>query len=449
MTDSPGGAPGQTHGDRSPRYQRGSLTLTGAVAMGTGVMIGAGIFALTGQVAELAGEWFPVAFLAAAAVAAFSAYTYVKLSNAYPSAGGIAMFLEKAYGRTMTTGAGALLMYFSMVINESLVARTFGTYTLQLFDSGGRVWLVPALGVGLLSFAFVVNVLGNRFVQTLSFFMAFLKIGGIATFAVAGLWISGVSLPSPASSTAGTDVGSFIGAVALAILAFKGFTTITNSGGEVQNPHKNVGRAIVISLCICTAVYFLTALAVGSSLTIEEIVRARDYALAEAARPAFGTYGLWFTVLFAIIATVSGVVASVFAVSRMLAMVTEMGLVPHSHFGMPGSIQRHALVYTVLAAMALTVFFDLGRIAALGAIFYIVLDFAVHWGVFRRLRSEIGASALVLIVAMLLDVVVLAALLAIKASTDLLVIYAAVAGMALIFAGERLFLRARPSAPRE
>ena len=78
--------------NRVPQYTEGSLTLLGAVALGTGVMIGAGIFALTGQVAELAGTWFPIAFLAAAVVTAFSAYSYVKLANAYPSAGGIAMF---------------------------------------------------------------------------------------------------------------------------------------------------------------------------------------------------------------------------------------------------------------------------------------------------------------------------------------------------------------------
>ena len=48
---------------------------------------------------------------------------------------GIAMFLKKAYGRGLMTGACALLMFFSMVINESLVARTFGTYVLQLFDT--------------------------------------------------------------------------------------------------------------------------------------------------------------------------------------------------------------------------------------------------------------------------------------------------------------------------
>ena len=74
------------------------LSLLGSVSLGTGVMIGAGIFVLMGQVAELVGELFPLAFLAAAIVIGFSAYSYVKFSNAYPSSGGIAMFMRKAYG---------------------------------------------------------------------------------------------------------------------------------------------------------------------------------------------------------------------------------------------------------------------------------------------------------------------------------------------------------------
>ena len=82
-----------------------SLSLWGAVSMGTGVMIGAGIFALTGQIAELAGTWFPLAFIVAAVIAGFSAYSYIKMAQKYPSAGGIAMFLKKAYGRGLMTGA--------------------------------------------------------------------------------------------------------------------------------------------------------------------------------------------------------------------------------------------------------------------------------------------------------------------------------------------------------
>ena len=185
------------------------------------------------------------------------------------------------------------------------------------------------------------------------------------------------------------------------------------------------------------------AFAIGSSLPLERIVAAKDYALAEAAEPALGRTGFYLTVALALVATASGLVASMFAVSRMLAMLTDMKLVPHSHFGMPGDIQKHTLVYTIVAAMLLTVFFDLVRIASLGAIFYIVMDIAVHWGILRHLRNEVGASPAILVTAIVLDVAVLGALLIVKAKTDMLVVYAAAVGILLIFAGERLFLRAR------
>jgi amino acid transporter len=384
-----------------------------------------------------------LAFLVAAIVVGFSAYSYIKMANAYPSAGGIAMFLEKAYGRGTVTAACALLMYLSMVINESLVARTFATYTLQLFDVGSRTWLVPVLGVSVLFFAFLVNILGNKFIQTFSFFMAFIKIGGLVLLAMGGLYASGLSFESISVQPQDSTFTGFLGAVALGILAYKGFTTITNSGGEIQEPHKNVGRAIMISIAICIAVYLLVAFAVGGNLTIDQIVQSKDYALAEAARPAFGQSGLWITVGFAIVATVSGVIASVFAVSRMLAMLTDMKLVPHSHFGMPGDVQKHTLVYTIVFAMMLTVFFDLGRIASLGAIFYIVMDMVIHWGVLKHLRKEVQANAFILVTAIFLDAVVLGALLWIKAQSDMMVIYAAIVGMIAVFAGERWFLNGK------
>lgn len=424
-----------------PDYRKDSLTLWGAVSMGTGVMIGAGILALTGQMAELAGSVFPFVFLAAAIVTAFSAYSYVKLSNAFPSAGGIGMFLEKAYGRTTMTAASALLMYFSMVINESLVARTFGTYTVQLFDFPADSWAIPALGVALLIFAFLLNVSGNRMIGLFSLIMAFVKIGGILAFALAGLWLADFSFESITTSTEQSSVTGFVAAMALAILAYKGFTTITNSGSEIVDPHRNVGRAIVISIVICVVIYFLVALAVATNLPIAEIIAAKDFALAQAARPAFGDYGLWFTVVLAIVATISGVIASVFAVSRMLAMLTDMKLVPHSHFGMPGDIQKHTLVYTIVIAIFLTIFFDLSRIASLGAIFYIVMDMAVHWGVFRHLREEIGANPFILLAAIVFDAVVLIAFLAVKASSDVLIIYASIVAILAIFTGEKFFLR--------
>ncbi|MBO6761719.1 MAG: APC family permease, partial [Roseivirga sp.] len=278
------------------QYNKNSLSLTGAVALGTGVMIGAGIFALLGQVAELSGTFFPVAFIFGSIISGFSAYSYIKVSNKYPSAGGIAMILKKSYGKTTITAAASLLMAFSMIINESLVARTFGTYVLQLFDVDNSELLVPILAVALIVIAFLVNISGNNFIGKSSLVMAILKIGGIVIFALGGLWATGFSLDDvvEAQKSENYSAVSYLGALALSILAFKGFTTITNSGGEITKPNKNVGRAIIISLAICLVTYMLVALAVSANLTIPEIIEAKDYALAEAARPAFGKYGVWF-----------------------------------------------------------------------------------------------------------------------------------------------------------
>ncbi|AMG75171.1 Amino acid permease [Sphingopyxis granuli] len=432
-----------SHGDGGGGDREGSISLSGAVAMGTGVMIGAGIFALTGQIAELAGPLFPLSFIAGALVTALAAYSYIKMSNAWPSSGGIAMILQKAYGPGTVAASASVLMALSMVINESLVARTFATYALRPFGQETNGLLLSILALCLIVFAYVVNAAGNRSVSTASLVMSGIKIGGIAIFAIAALWVSGFGGGAFGQAESGFEGMGFVASIAFSILAFKGFTTITNSGGEIVDPHRNVGRTIMIAIGICVVTYLLVAVAVGSSLSIEGIVEARDYSLAAAAEPALGPAGFWFTVVIAITATASGVVASVFAVSRMLTMLTEMKLIPHSHFGMTGPLRSHLLVYTVVLAGTLAVLFDLTRIAALGAFFYLVMDMLVHWGVFRYLRRDVGAKAAILLAAIAADGVVLAAFSWVKLKSDpMIVIYAAI-GIVLVFAGEHLFLQRR------
>lgn len=427
---------------------KGSISLSGAVGMGTGVMIGAGIFALTGQIAQLAGPYFALSFVLGAIITSFSAYSYIKMSNAWPSSGGVAMILQKAYGPGAIAAAAALLMALSMVISESLVAQTFATYVLRPFDlSSGP--LVPLLAVGVILFAFLVNISGNRSVGLLSIIMAVVKIGGIAVFGIVALWAGGFSFPNASSSAVGFDATGFVASVALSILAFKGFTTITNSGGEITDPHRNVGRTIMISIVICVVIYLLVALAVGSNLTIDQIVAAKDYSLAEAAAPAFGQAGFYFTVLLAAVATASGVLASVFAVSRMLAMLTDMKMIPHRHFGMSGPVRSHTLVYTVVMASILAVFFDLSRIASFGAFFYLIMDMLVHWGVFRHLRHEIGANGIILMCALAFDAVVLAAFTTMKLGSDPMIVVLAAVAIGAVFMFQRIYLKQWYVAPSD
>lgn len=395
------------------------LSLTGSVALGTGVMIGAGIFALVGQVAELAGGWVPWAFLAGAVVVAFSSYSYIRYSATNPTSGGIAMLLKAAYGPGVVAGSFSLFMYVSMILAESLLGRTFGTYVLRPFGMQDSAVWVPVLAVAAIVAAALVNLVGNRWVERSATVTAAIKIGGIGALAIAGILAAGASslggLFTAAERTAPeSGWAGFLAGVALCILAYKGFTTITNQGADLRDPERNIGRSIMIAIGLCTVLYLLITVAVTGSLTVPEIVQARDYALAEAAEPLFGPWGVRLTVLVAVVATLSGLVASLFAVSKLYDMLRDMGQVP----GLPGRQEHQSLYITASLAVVMAAFFDLSQIASLGAILYLTMDIAIHYGIIRHLRDDVGARTWIPWVAIVLDVAVLVPFVLLKAQSD-------------------------------
>src|SRR5699024_1539098 len=228
----------------------------------------------------------------------------------------------------------------------------------------------------------------------------------------------------------------------LCILAYKGFTTITNHGGDLKNPKRNIGRSIIISIALCTALYLLITVAVTASLTVPEIIEARDYALAEAAQPMFGDWGMRITVLIAVVATLSGLNARLFSVSKLYDMLRERGQAP----GLPGRPGHQSLYITAGLAIVMAAFFDLSQIASLGAILYLAMDIAIHFGIIRRLKNDVAANSWIPLLAIILDLAVLVPFLLTKSQSDpfTLVITALVA---LAVAGQDV-LDSRKGRPR-
>jgi amino acid transporter len=103
------------------------MTVRGAAFLGVGAMVGAGIFALLGQVAVVAGSAVWLSFLLAGIVAALLGYTVVKLGVRYPSSGGLFAYLMQGFGNGRLVGISAWLGYFAaIVIVCSMVAVSFG-----------------------------------------------------------------------------------------------------------------------------------------------------------------------------------------------------------------------------------------------------------------------------------------------------------------------------------
>ncbi|WP_298460571.1 APC family permease [uncultured Cellulomonas sp.] len=424
--------------------QRRQVSLTGSVSLGTGVMVGAGIFALVGQVAQLAGPYVPHAFLAGALVTAVSAYSYARYSAANPSAGGIAMLLKAAYGPGFITGSFALFMYVSMVVAESLLARTFGTYVLRPFGLQDSPVLVPALGVVVIAVAAAVNIRGTRLVEGSAVGSAVIKVIGLAALAVAGLVAAGASgIGDALLAPSGTDRADgwigVVGATTLCVLAYKGFTTITNQGDDLRDARRNLPRSIGLSIVLTTVVYLLLTTAVTANLDVAGIIEARDYAVAAAAEPAFGSWGVNLTIVLAAVATFSGLLASIYAVSRLYDMLHSMGHVPE----LPLSLHRQPVLITAGLAILVTVFFDLSQMASIGALLYLTMDVVVQWGVARRLAGDISARRWIPVVAIVLDVVVLGAFLVLRIQQHPSAVVASVAIAGAILAAQAVVARHR------
>src|SRR5512136_1701270 len=113
--------------------KKASITLMGAIFIGIGSMVGAGIFALFGEAGKIAGAAVWVSFLIAGVIALLQGYSFAKLGARYPSSCGLISWIVRGYGKGLFTGGLVVLGYFSVLIVSAMVAVSFGNYFTSLF----------------------------------------------------------------------------------------------------------------------------------------------------------------------------------------------------------------------------------------------------------------------------------------------------------------------------
>jgi len=303
------------------------------------------------------------------------------------------------------------------------------------------VILVPILGVAAIATAAIVNFVGNTLVERSATITAVAKILGIAVLAIAGLIGVAVGGDGFLAQSSGDSI-SIVGVLAgttLCVLAYKGFTTITNQGDDLRDPKRNIARSILISLAICTVLYLLITVSVGSSVGASGAVDARNYALAQAAEPFFGAWGVGITVAIAVVATLSGLLASLYSVSRLYGMLQEMKQAP----SLPKSVPHQPMIITAGLAILVTVFLDLSQIASMGVFLYLTMDMAVQWGVIRRLRDKIEARIWLPVLTIVLDLVILIPFTVLKMQSDLFTVIVAAGVAAAIIVSQVVTVRTR------
>jgi len=329
---------------------------------GIGVILGAGIYALIGKAAGLAGNAVWAAFAIGAFISAFTGLSYAELSSMFPKAGGEYVYTEKAFNKRLAFLVGWLII-IGGVVAAATVSLGFAGYFTAIFHTP----LIP-IAIILIVLMSLLNFWGIEESAIANIIGTVIELTGLALIIAFGLRHLGsvnyLELPSIGFS-------GILSATALIFFAFLGFEDIARLSEETKNPTKTIPRALLLSIIVSTAIYISVAIAAISVVGWQALSQS-SAPLALVAQAAFGPKAFFALSVIALFATFNTVLVTLIATSRMLYGMAE------SH-GLPKIIgEVHKKFQTPWVAVAITgiasaVFALLGKIEVVASL----TDFAL------------------------------------------------------------------------
>lgn len=381
------------------------MTLRGAVFLGIGAMVGAGIFALLGQAGAIAGSAVWISFLVAGLVSLALGYAMAKMGTHFPSSGGLITYLIQGFGNGRLVGVAAWLGYLTaIVVVGAMVAVSFGEYASAIVvgDNNAAGW-TKVFASALVLVTAVLCIIGPRTIDRAQSVIVIALLAVFAIFVVVTLANLDTQLLAPSGYP---STASIVSSVALTFFAYLGFAVISFTGGDLQNPRRDMPRAMYLALGVTTLLYVAIALGVFGTLTVDQVIEFGPTAIAEAVRPTLGDAGFAAMAVAALLATSSSVTATLYASEGLTSALAEVGQFP-TVFGTTSRLGRHGgLWITTVATLLFVNVFDLGALASIGsavslAVFVLVGVAAI------RLRETIAAHLSVLLAGVLFSVLVL------------------------------------------
>ncbi len=361
--------------------------LWSAVFLGVGSMVGAGIFIVIGEAGAIAGNLVTVSFLIGAAIALLCGYSLAKLAIRYPSRGGIIEYLVQGYGEGFFSGTVGILFYLAQLVALAAVAKSFGTYAATYMAGGVTPFYTNMFALGVLGVFVLVNLLGAAFVARSENIIVSIKVGVLVLFAVAAMVTIDPARLLPSQAPGSIEIFYALG---LTFFAYQGFSVITNSVEDMHNPQKTMLRAMVVAIGLVAVLYVSVTVAVFGNLPLAEVVKAKDYALAEAAKPLFGSLGFKIMAATALLATASAINATLYAVTQISYTLAKEGDLPEV-YEYNVFHNTEGLLISAALIVPMILFFNLAQIATVASIAVLLIQGITHVGHLFRYR-ETGAS---------------------------------------------------------
>jgi amino acid transporter len=384
-----------------------TVGLIGAISIGIGGMVGGGIFAVLGEAVSLAHGATAVAFIFAGFVALLTSYSYAKLSVKYQNRGGTVIFVDNAFGYNLLSGTLNLMLWLSYLVTIALYAIAFASYAQTFFHDNTTQWLPHILISLAILLPAVINLLSASFVSKSETIIVLIKIVLLILIIVSGISYVDIERLSP---TKWGGSFSIIVAGMIIFVAYEGFELIANSAEEIKNPKSNLPKAFYTSVLFVILLYVIISVITVGTVPESQLLMAKDYALAVAAKPALGQVGFTIVSITALLATFSAINATIYGNARLGYIIAKDGELP----GILGEEKRNipdmGVISTVFLSLIMANSIDLTEIAIIGSAGFLMIFFVVNISAYK-LRDEIDANKIIPLIACLVSAMALATLL--------------------------------------
>lgn len=349
-----------------------SLGLLEVTLSGMGIILGAGIYALIGEAAGLAGNAVWMSFVLAALVAVFTGLSYAELASVFPRAGAEYEYTAQAFGRRLAFVIGWLII-LSGVISTATVALGFAGY----FRALTGMPLIPS-ALMLIALLAIVNFAGVKQSAWLAVIFTLIETLGLLIIILIGL----PHLGSLDYMEMPFGLSGMFQAAALIFFAFIGFEEIVKLSEETREPEKTIPRALILSVSISIILYILVALSATSVLGWQRLSGSKA-PFADIANVAFGQSASFLLSAIALFATANTVLLMILAASRIIYGMAESASLPgalariHRLTGTPWT----AILVTAVLAMAFVFLGDIVFVASVNNFTLFLTFIAVNAGV--------------------------------------------------------------------
>lgn len=365
---------------KSTKFER-NLSLLGALTIGLGTMIGAGLFVLSGPAAGQSGPAVTLSFIIAGLICLPVAMIVAELATAMPQAGGSYHLVTNTIGPFAGTVVG-LANWLGLMFAGGFYLIGFAQYLAEFVEVAP--WIVVAAVGALFT---LLNILGAHYTGKVQMAIVSLLLIILGYYIVSGWPQVDAELHSPYLAEGFGDVFRTVG---LIIVSFTGFEKISTTAGEIKKPSRNLPIAIIGSVLIATFLYFLI-LHVSTGIVPYEEYATFNAPLVDTAREFMGSSaGVMAIWAAALLAMASSSNAAITTASRINFAMGRDRILPawfdyiHKKFDTP----IHSVLLTGLISVGLALTGNIEQLAKISSVMFMVSYALISWGLIRIHRKK-------------------------------------------------------------